>query len=58
MLFLNNYIAVIVQLKGSNFFDHIREVIRTIFSVQVQRKPMLVGFTGLLSSIIKNIQKT
>ena len=29
MLFLNNYTAVIVQIKGSKFFDHIREVIRT-----------------------------
>lgn len=27
MVFLNNYTAVIVQIKGSKYLDHVREVI-------------------------------
>ncbi len=34
MLFLNNYTAVIVQIKGSKFLDHIREVTRTNIQFQ------------------------
>ncbi len=38
MLFLNNYTAVIVQIKKSKFFDHIREVIRTnLFSSSTKK---------------------
>ena len=54
MLFLNNYTAVIVQIKGSKFFDHIREVIRTNLFSSSTKKPY-VGW--LYRFIIFNNQK-
>ena len=34
MLFLNNYTAVIVQIKGSKSLDHVREVFRNSFQLK------------------------